>query len=132
MDLKKIFGVDKEAAEKGKWFPLAEEGMVKVARLNNTAFKAESVRLQKPHMHVLRSSKLDNTELLDDITRRATAKTILLDWKGITIDGVDIPYSVEKAYELLKEFPDFQEAISVLAVDRDNFSPEDIDELVGK
>lgn len=132
MDLVKTFGVDRKAAECGKWFPLAEDGSVKVARLNNAAFKAEAVRLQKPHLAQLRVSRVDNVELLDRITIAATAKTILLDWKDITINGEVVPYSVEKAIELLTDYPDFREAISLLAVERENFTPEDIETLVEK
>lgn len=132
MDLVKTFGVDKKAAEGGKWFPLAEDGSVKVARLNNAAFKAEAVRLQKPHLAQLRVSRVDNVELLDRITIEATAKTILVDWKDITMNGEVVPYSVEKAIELLTDYPDFREAISLLAVERENFTPEDIEQLVEK
>lgn len=133
MDFKKQFAVDKEAAEKGKWFPLADEGQVRVARLGNAAFKAEVLRLKKPHTHALRHGGGQAiVDLLNDITCKAMARTILVDWANIKMDGVDIPYSQEKAYELLRDYPDFQETISVLAVERDNFSPEDKEEVVGK
>lgn len=131
MDFHKEFAIDKEAAEKGRWFPLAEDGKVKVCRLNNPAFKAECVRLQKPHLHILRSKSAEKEALLDDITRKAMAKTILVDFEGIVLNGEPIPYSPENAYYLFVKYPDFQEKISQLATG-DNFRPEDLEEIAGK
>ncbi len=125
MDISKSFGTDKEAAENGKWFDLENGGRVKVAKLGCLAFKAEVQRLQKPFLAILNSS-MDSSAVIDKITTKAMAKTILLDWSDISMDGADLPYSVEKAKELLRDYPDFREVISALSAERRHFQPKDI------
>lgn len=124
MDLRKIYSIDKEAAETGKWFKLSSKTGVKVAKLGNPAFVAEVARQQKPHISVLRSTKIDHTDLINEITVQAMARTILLDWYGIYEDGVEVKYSIEKAEEYLTDLEEFKEAVSQLAVEANNFRPE--------
>jgi len=125
MDIGKTFGIDKDAAENGKWFDLEDGGSVRVAKLGCLAFKTEVQRLQKPFLAILNSS-MDSSEILDKITTDAMAKTILLDWKDITMDGETLPYSTDKAKELLREYPDFREIVSALSAERRHFQPKDI------
>ncbi len=125
MDMNKSFGVDKNAAEDGKWFDLENGGRVKVAKLSCLAFKTEVVKLQKPHLALLQSS-MDSTKILNDITITAMSRTILLDWSDINMDGEPFEFSVDNAKQLLTDFPDFTEVISSLATERRNFMPEDL------
>ncbi len=127
MDLQKSFGVDKEAAENGRWFRLEDGGSVRVARMTSPAYRAEIVRLSKPHLAILNSS-MDTTELLDEITIAAMSRKILLDWKDINLDGKAIVYSSDKALEIMTLFPDFREVVSALSVERRNFVPKDVAE----
>jgi hypothetical protein len=124
MDLHKLYSVDEKAANEGKWLVTKEGLDVKVAKLGNPAFVAEVARLQKPHVVRLRSN-MDNTELLNEITIKAMAKTILLDWKAES-DGEPVPYTPELGYQYMVMFPDFREDVSDLSVSRNNFKPEDV------
>ena len=120
MDLRTTFYQEPELVEKGVWFNLQDQGRVKVASMNSPLFKAEVIRLQKPHLNLLRSDA-DSSDLLNSITIEATAKTLLLDWKEIEVDGKEIEYSVEKAIELLTDFPMFREKISALSSTDSNY-----------
>jgi hypothetical protein len=125
MDIKKSFGVDKKHAEEGKWFDLEDGGSVLVARYGNPSWTAELVRLRKPHLAAIRMNTLSD-EIITEIAVKSMAKTILLDWKGISIDGEDFHYSREHAEQLLTDFPEFREAIAIIAGERRNYGVEDI------
>ncbi|RLC88521.1 MAG: hypothetical protein DRJ03_02620 [Chloroflexi bacterium] len=124
MDFDKAYAVDDDAVINGKWMVTKAGFDVKVAKLNNPAFKAEVVRLQKPHLALLRSTA-DTEDLVNDITTKAMAKTILLDWKAES-KGKEVPYTPELGYEYMTKSSDFREDISVLSVDRENYKPEDV------
>lgn len=126
MDFRQQFGFDKELAEKGKWHDLPGGGRVCVAKLGNPLYKAEIVRLQKPYLAMLRSDKVDNTALIDTITIKAMAKTILTGFTDIILDGEELEYSFENAVYLLTEFPDFREIISELSLSSMHFQAEEI------
>ena len=128
MDMNKSFGEDKKLAEEGKWFDMEDGGRALVAKLGNPKFQAEVQRLSKPHMALLRST-MDTTELLGRITVEGMAKTILLDFEKISLDGEPVESTFESRLMLLTDYPAFRETISVIAADRRNFSPE---ELAGK
>ncbi len=125
MDMNKSFGVDKKSSEDGKWFNLEHGGRAQVARMGCPKYKASVQRLQRPNSALLRST-LDTSEVLDNIVVEAMAETILLDWEGITVDGEVVEHSKDNAMMLLREYPDFREAISAISVERKNFMPEDI------
>ncbi len=125
MDFNKAYGQDDKAAKNGKWLVTKQGFDVKVAKLNNPNFRIEVVKLQKPHLPLLRSA-VDSSELENEITVEAMAKTILKDWKAED-NGVDVPYTWELGKQYMLASDDFKEDVSVLAVDRTNFK-EDIAE----
>jgi len=126
MDLDKVYAVDENAAAEGKWLVTREGFDVKVAKLGNPNYVAEVMRLQKPFLSLLRSSA-DSSALLDEITIKAMAKTILLDWKAES-EGQGVPYTVELGIQYLTKYKDFKEDISVLSAGRANFKPEEVGE----
>jgi len=117
----KLYSVDENAAEKGKWLTTQAGMEVMVAKLGNKDFTAEVVRLQKPFLALLRS-KADTSELINKITVEAMAKTILMDWK------TEVPYSWEDGKAMMLKYPDFREDVSILSAERDNFKPEEVAE----
>jgi hypothetical protein len=126
MDLDKLYALDEEAANDGKWF-ITKQGLdVKVAKIGNPSFVAEVVRLQKPHIVRLRSN-MDNTAIINEITTKAMAKAVLIDWKAES-NGVPVPYTPELGLQYMLKFPDFREDVSDLSVSRENFRPEEIAE----
>lgn len=126
MEIFDLYAVDTEAANNGRWFTTRQGARVKVAKLGNPNFTAEVVRLQRPHIHLIRS-KADTTELITDITIEAMSKTILVDWEA-TSNGEPLPYTPKLGQELMRKSPDFQEDVSLLSSNVDNFKPEEIAE----
>ncbi len=121
MKLDKLYAVDEDSFENGKWLVTRNGLDVKVRSMNHPDFKKRVVELQKPHLAIL-TSKVDSTNLLEKITIRAMAEKLLLDWKD------EEEYSVEKGIQYLTRYPEFNEDISVLCSNMDNYRPEIIAE----
>ena len=68
---------------------------------------------------------------LTEILILATARHILLDWKGIKDEKEkDIKYSEQNAVALLTKYPDFRDIVADLANDSSLFKEEEEKEIV--
>lgn len=114
MDIKKAYGTSEKLEQEGVWVPLGDGAKVKVARAGNKENRAEIKRLIAPHKVALRNDKLPD-DVLETLTIKAMAGTILLDWDGIKEDGKAVPYSRENAIRLLTEYKDFRDQVAVLS-----------------
>lgn len=114
---------DMEKAESGVWLGYDSGIEIKVARWGNKKHQQYTQQLLKPHLSVVRGKNAEPT-LLDDIDRQAAAKYVLLDWKNIQDDnGLDIPYSAEKALEIFRDpaFEDFYRFVVSVSMNRENY-----------
>jgi hypothetical protein len=118
------FKTDKALEENGVWVEYKEDFSMLIARFGNEKCQAFLRKLRKPHLRQLRRGTMDEKIGLE-ILRKATAKYILLGWKGLDDDtGIEIPYSEEKALELLQTRDFFDEVVDI-ANDMDTFKSED-------
>lgn len=105
---------------------------VKVASTDSRKY-TDSLRVAlKPYQRNLKNMENDQ---FAQIQNKCVAKYILLDWKNLVgDDGVEIPYSSEKALELLNdpEMADFRETILNLASEQELFRKEALAELATK
>ncbi|WP_298983487.1 hypothetical protein [uncultured Roseibium sp.] len=129
MDLNS-FRTDKKLEVDGVWFDFDEDTSVKVARGNNVHFTKLLTKLSKPVQALARTGNLPEDKA-SEIVAKAMAETILLDWKGIKLDGKVVKYSVENAAKILKDLPDFRDLINELANDRAAFAEEIAEESKG-
>ena len=123
-DLKKI-RVDIEKSNEGVWFSepaLFDDIEFLIGRQSSPRFNEFiQAEAQKPGGDKERNKKEDR-----DHTDLVYANTILLGWKNMQIDGEEIPYSVEKAYELLQndELVDLRVFVLTKAQSSANFRKE--------
>lgn len=132
MDLSKI-SVDENKID-GTWVNIDERTSLKIGIIGGPYHKRVSRDLVKEHKKVLRTLRLDDhASEVEEIEVKALSKAILLDWKGLTIDGEEVPYSEEKAYEILKNprYMVFRSLIEDLGADNANFAEEYKKELEG-
>ena len=122
LDITKAFRVTDEAVS-GRWFDLGEEARVKIAKAGNERHEHVLKRLRRPY----RNLRTIPDDIIEKITIRATAETILLDWKGIVEDGKPIQCTLEKRIEYLTKYPDFLETVARIASDHRNFQDEEND-----
>ena len=127
MDLKKEYATDKEAEQDGVDVELGDGGTITVRRTNNKQFRDLLEKLRKPYERQIQRGTA-NKDMIDGLTRKAVARTVLIGWKGIEIDGKAVKYSPEKAEELMKEFEDFQEDVLFAANSRETFRAEVMEE----
>jgi hypothetical protein len=125
------FTTDARLEQDGVWVDVAQGLRLKVARLSNPRFLAFSRKISKPHQRQLRLGILDDATIRN-LAALAMSRHILLDWEGLEDDrGQPIPYSADKAHELLKTVPDFYRLIEELAADADLFKQQETEELKG-
>jgi hypothetical protein len=119
--------VDTAKSEEGVWFPFGEDFEVKVARIGNPKYQSYITKMSKPHVRSIRRQGIAS-EMLKKIQRQATAKFLLLDWRGLHDDnGEEIPYSEAKALEILSnpQYPEFYDIVLECAQDNEMFRSED-------
>lgn len=108
--------VEPALADKGVWakymggeFLLARRGPKYQARL---------VELYNQNLELVKSETKEGAEKTLDIFRQTFAETILLDWKGITQDGVKVDYTPAEGHKMLAnprlfELTNFLESFSI-------------------
>ena len=100
----------------GTWVDFILGIRLKIARSRNAKYN-EMIRNLTENMRIdMRDGKFD-TEGFNEVLVQVRAHTILLDWENVDEDGVEIPYSPEKAMQYfrdpeLKDFYTFVVAIS--------------------
>lgn len=104
MDLSAL-KVNSTAAEQGDW-------VRDIPGLGDIAFKvrgntnSDARRRRSELINALSFSQRKDPKALDAVSVKVIVETVLLDWSGLTDAGVAIPYSREKATELLSN-PDY-------------------------
>ena len=100
LDLDRI-AVDPALSQEGVWaeffggrFLIARRGQVYNARLG---------QLYMDNKDEIKKDTPEGVKALMGIYQRAFAETVLLGWEGIGRGGVEIPFTVEAAYDLLSD-----------------------------
>ncbi|RTL04403.1 hypothetical protein EKK58_10545 [Candidatus Dependentiae bacterium] len=125
MDLDKTFGTDANLEETGVWIELDKTSSIKIARMGNKRSKEMATRLNKSAKIANKYSLSDVGE--DDLTD-IIAHTVIIDWKGIKLKGQELPFSVENAKKVLKEYKDFRGLILELSTEMETFRKIEIEE----
>lgn len=121
------FKTDTALEVNGVWVDIGEGASLLVARVNNPKFVKEYREKLRPYRHSMQKKKLAS-DVEQRLVIETSAKTILLDWKGLTDDeDNEIVYSVEKATELLTDLPDFRELVLEIANNMEAFRREEVD-----
>jgi len=114
MDLAKVYGTNKKLEVEGVWVELDPASSVLIARLGNKNYRETVKDLTGPYRLQIQNGTLPD-HLNEKIAIEALATDVLLDWNGIEVNGKSVPYSKEKAIELLTDMPDFREVIARMA-----------------
>lgn len=89
---------------------------IQVRRLGNPDYDAELKRTALQTGKRMRHAGINMGEV-DKLATKAMARHILVGWRGLVIDDKPVPYSVEKAEELLSTVPDFRRLVEDVAND---------------
>lgn len=129
MELSK-YKTDETLEREGVWVDMGDGFHVRIARDGNPKHSAAVSRLTKPFKQQIRRGTLGQ-EKLAEIAAQAMAEAIVLDWQGLYDDGKEIPYSQEKAYEILYNYPDLRRDIADLSSEMETFRAMDEEEAAG-
>ena len=121
------FKTDRTRENQGVWVPIGDGARLLVARLNNEYYKQVFLNASRPFKTQVRTGTISEDQA-EQILRECYSKAILLDWDGLQDDeGTDIPYSQEKAYELLG-IADFRALVEELAGTRELYRKEELEQ----
>jgi len=134
---------DEDKVSNGVWVDEVEGLRLKIASVSNPAYKEYYRKLWKPHARKLgkimdKPSRLlnDDNDLAKEITHKAYARFILLDWENLQEPDekgklIDVKYSSEKAYEIFSTYPEFFEMVQELATEIELFRVEEQENIEG-
>ena len=121
-------------SEEGIWTPFESGIEFLIARMGNPKYTKLLAKLSRPHHRKLRGSRGASSDLENDLTKQAVAKTVLVGWRNLDDeDGNPIPYSQEKALEIISDpaYIEVYNFVLATAGDFQAFREEDQAESLG-
>ncbi|MDR0576179.1 MAG: hypothetical protein LBI87_01235 [Candidatus Accumulibacter sp.] len=105
MDIFETFATDENAEVYGAWQKIGDAEFL-IARTNNFNYGRLLTSLVECHRAALEANDEASDKLSNELMAEVFAETILLDWKGVSYQGHDLPYnkSNAKMVLLLKDF----------------------------
>jgi hypothetical protein len=126
------FASDLNKEENGVWCQLGDMSFL-IARAGNERWKKRNRMLEnQAYGSMGRRKDKRSPEKDTEILINCLAYTCVLDWKNVRFkaDGDEIPFSHEKAFEILadKRFKELTDEILGIALDAERFMEEQIEE----
>jgi len=114
--------IDPVLAEQGAWLDMGKGARVKIARQSSSKFRKCVQRLLAENSHRAIDGKMPE-DVSEEITARAIAEAIVLDWEGFTMHGEPFPYSVENALTIVRNplMTEVRERWLTFSIDADNY-----------
>ena len=127
---------DAKKSVEGVWFDYGTDGAkLLIARAGNRDYNAAFERTLKQYEKKKRPGQFDFPPgEMRKISGRLTAEHILKDWRGITENGVEVPYSQAKAIEWMTspDMDEFVDDVIAFSEDAERFRTEEVDAAVKK
>ena len=126
-------GLDLKLVDDGVWRYYDDETSFKICKWQNAEYQAALRKALSPHKQGIRVAKMSEKRLIET-ERKVMAKTILVGWKNLTDGDKEVPYSVEKAYELLSDprYSEIEMFVREIALTEANYRREELNEAMGK
>lgn len=121
-NLDKYFKQNTSLEKEGVWFEIENGAKFLIRRFGgaNAEVKKAMVKYYKPVAKLVEKNLLD-AEKEKQILTKAFIKSCILDWEGVEMDGVEVPYSFEKAMELFTALPELLDTLTEYAQDAENY-----------
>ena len=129
----KSLSIDKKKENEGVWVRWHSGIEVKLARIDNAAYRAATLKISRKHKTEFQNNVLTQVEQLN-LVKKPVAQYILLDWKNVTDDdGNPITYSPEEGLKVFNDptLEDFYHFVITACQNRDLFMREELDEDLG-
>lgn len=129
MDLFAKFGFDDTLETKGVWCDLGD-GSCLIARFGNEKHQQTMVELRTAYKKELEADTPESQKLSRDLLIRTLVNTIVLDWKGMSYGGKELPYTPENATKVLQH-REFREWVIGQALNADHYRATVLEEDLG-
>lgn len=121
-NLFELFASNKESEEDGRWVELSDDTALKIRAFGSKAVNDLRDREMRPFQALLRAGGKIPEDKSEEIGYRVIAGAVLADWKGVrNVEGVEVPYSAEEAYAIVKALPKFAAFIVNYSTDAQNY-----------
>jgi hypothetical protein len=122
------FASDLNKEENGVWTKIGDMEWL-IARAGNENWKKLNKKLENQiYGGFGRKKDKRNSEKDADILIQCLAYTAVLGWKNVTLKGKEVPFSNDKAYEILsdKRFKELTDEVLSISLDAERFMEEEI------
>ena len=129
MDLNEV-KVDKSKESDGVWVDIDEDTRILVASDVSPAYKRMLKKELLPYQKAIRLNTMKD-KVYEEVASKCMAKHILLDWEGITKDGMAFPYSEENSLLLMTDdsYSQFRDFVAAQSMDLTLFRVSSIDDV---
>jgi len=117
--------------EEGRWIDFEGARFLVRGTANNADFKRAKARLERPYRRKIERGTLD-PETEEDLSLKAMAEALLLDWEGVEDENGPVPYDKDIGFQQLKNDPNLALAIIEAATDDDAYKVEKEEKTVKK
>lgn len=117
------FATDQKKEVEGTWEDIGGGAALLIARAGNSKFQEEYAKIPKGVRRMLENNTIE-TKSADELICGILARTILLDWKNMLLDGEPVKYSEDTAKEMLLTYPDFRNMVWEFSNDFQRFHEE--------
>lgn len=122
-NLDKFYKTSKKIEQEGIWFKISDEIGFLIKRFggfNAPEVKASMAKYYRPYAKQIEMNTLSPDKEREVLTR-AFVEAVVLDWKGIEIDGKPTPFSKDVAVNFFLGLPDLLETLTSYATNAENF-----------
>ena len=107
-NLDSLFKTDSDLEKDGVWFKASEEVSFLIRRFGGSNAQKVKLALAKYHKPKARLIELDQLSIEETtlIMAKVFAEACLVDWKGVQIDGVEVPCTFDNAVKLFTKLPE--------------------------
>lgn len=129
MDLKKKYGTDPALEQDGVDLHLGGDAYITVARAGgaNARYEREVQRTLRPHARKMQAGTLSEDDARE-MLQRVYAKTVVLGWRGVQIDGADLPFSEANCLRLFKDVPEVWSIVQDEATRLGNYQAQEVED----
>lgn len=113
--------VDPGRAAQGVWVDCFSGSKLKLAYSEGKAYKARLAKLYRQNRLEIDDTNEDSWDRIQEVTARALAECVLLDWEGIVINGEEVKYTVELGTQVLQQYPKLREFVIEKAAEPSTF-----------
>lgn len=123
-NLSKAFKTDRDLEVNGVWLEVQDGVRFLVSRFNemNPKTKAAFARHYAPYAAAIEAQAMPE-EREREILVKVFVESSLRNWEGVEIDDEAVPFSPEKAVELLMELPDLFATLYKYAKESGSYKP---------